>query len=178
MKNLKSRRVLYVVLSVVALVLSALPIIFGDGVAMTKYSIISLTLAICSVIYAVIAFAYKNKGNLFVAGRFWFYSLLSLTFSKKESYANDEKYKMEFELSAFVYCVTIPAYITIAFFAKGFYSALSQAIGWSIVRVLATMIIVVVPPLINGIKEKKQQRLKDEADRKEQERLESMGSWR
>ena len=35
----------------------------------------------------------------------------------------------------------------------------------------------IIPPIIKNIKEKKQQRIKDEADRKEQERHESMGKF-
>lgn len=179
MKNLKSRRFLYVVLSVAVLILNALPIIiFRDDVAITEYSIVSIAFAICSVVYAVIAFILKDKGNLFVAGKYWFYRVLSLTFSENESHAEDEEYKKEFELSAFIYCITIPTYITFAFFADGFYSALSQALGWTIFRQIAIIIVVIIPPIIKRIREKKQQRIKDEADRKEQERRESMGKWK
>lgn len=174
MKN--TRKIMYVVLTVAILTLNALPIIiYGDDIAITKYSIPSIAFAICSVAYAVIAFLLKNKGNLFVAGKFWFYRALSLTFSENESYT---EYKKEFELSAFIYCVTIPTYITLAFFANGFYSALSQALGWSIVRLIAIIIVVIIPHIIKQIKAKKQQLIKDEANKKEQERLESMGKWK
>lgn len=178
MKNLKNRRFLYVVSSVAVLILNVLPIIFSDDVGITKYSIVSLAFAICSVVYAVIAFIYKDKGNLFVAGKYWFYRVLSLTFSENESHSEEEEYKKEFELSAYIYCITIPTYITFAFFADGFYSALSQAFRWTIFRLIAIIIVVIIPPIIKRIREKKQQRIKDEADRKEQERRESMGKWK
>lgn len=88
---------MYVVLTVAILTLNALPIIiYGDDIAITKYSIPSIAFTIRSVAYAVIAFLLKNKGNLFVAGKFWFYTALSLTFSENESYT---EYKKEFELS-------------------------------------------------------------------------------
>ena len=180
MKNLKNRKFIYILIFVVALILNVLPIIiFKNDVAISKYSIVSIAFAICSVVYAVIAFLYKDKGNLFVVGRkYWFYRALSLTFSDNESYTQGEEYKKEFGLSAFIYCITIPTYITFAFFAKGFYSALSQALGWTIVRLIAIIIFVIVPPIIKRIKAKKQQRMKDEADRREQERRESMGEWK
>lgn len=178
MRNLKNRKLLYVVVSVAALILNAVPIIIRHDVAITKYSIVSIAFAICSVVYAVIAFIFKDKGNLFVAGKYWFYRILSLTFSENESHSKDEECKKEFELSAFIYCITIPTYITFAFSADGFYSAFSQALRWTIFRLIAIIIVVIVPPIVKGIKAKKQQRIKDETDRKEQERRESMGKWK
>ena len=177
MKNLKTRRLIYVVLSVIALVLNALPIVIKENAAFSQYSIISVAFALCSVIYAVIAFIFKDKGNLFVAGKYWFYRVLSLSFSENK-YEDDEEYKKEFELSAFIYCVTIPTYITFAFFVNSFYSAFLKALEWTIFRLIAIIVVVIIPPIIRSIKEKKQQRTKDEADRKEQERRESMGKWK
>ena len=177
MKNLKNRKFIYVVLSVVTLILNAIPIIMEDA-AITKYSIVSIAFAACSVVYAVIAFILKDKGNLFIAGKYWFYRALSLVFSENGSYTQEEEYKKEFELSAFIYCITIPTYITFAFFANGFYSTLSQALVWTIFRQIAIIIFVIVPPIVKAIKAEKQQRIKDEADRKEQERRESMGKWK
>ena len=177
MKNLKTRRLIYVVLSVIALVLNALPIVIKENAALSKYSIIYIAFALCSVVYAVIAFIFKDKGNLFVAGKYWFYRALSLSFSENKN-KDDEEYKKEFELSAFIYCVTIPTYVTFAFFAGSFYSAFSKALEWTIFRLVAIMVVVIIPPIIRSIKEKKQQRIKDQADKKEQERRESMGKWK
>ncbi len=177
MKNLKNRKALYAVLAIVGLFLSILPILLGDNAELTKYSIVPFIFAICSVIYAVMAFIFMDKGNLFLCGRFWLYRALSWTFSG-ESRAEDEEYKREFELSAFLYCITIPAYVTFAFFATNFYSALEQAIGWTIIRILAEIIIVIIPPIIKSVKAKKEQQMKDEVDRKTQEHRESMGNWK
>ena len=152
MKNLKTRRLIYVVLSVIALVLNALPIVIKENAAFSQYSIISVAFALCSVIYAVIAFIFKDKGNLFVAGKYWFYRVLSLSFSVNK-YEDDEEYKKKFELSAFIYCVTIPTYITFAFFANSFYSAFLNALEWTIFRLIAIIVVVIIPPIIRSIKE-------------------------
>ncbi len=179
MKNLKNRNFIYVILSVVVLIINAFPImIHWNSVAMNQYSTVSIVFTVCSVVYAVIAFALKDKGNLFVAGKHWLYRAISMSFSEHESKAEDEAYKKEFELSAFVFCVTIPTYITFAFFANGFYSALSQALGWTVFRLIAMIVVVMIPPMLKRMKAKKQQRIKDEADRKEQEHRESMGKWK
>ncbi len=178
MKNLKNRRFLYIVLTVAILILNALPIIFSDDVGITKYSIVSVAFAVCSVVYAVIAFIFKEKGNLFHVWKYWFSRALYWTFSKNESHAENEEYQKKFELSAFIYCITIPTYITFAFFVDSFYSALLQAISWTLFRLIAIIVVVTIPSIIKSIKEKKQQHIKDEADKKEQERRESMGKWK
>lgn len=66
MKSAKNRRLMYIALSVVVLILNVLPIIFGKGAAITKYSIVSLAFAVCSIVYALISFALKDdkKGGL------------------------------------------------------------------------------------------------------------------
>ena len=178
MRRLKKGRMIYVALSVVVLILNALPIIIRGNASMTKYSTIPLAFAMGSIAYAVVAIILKGKGNLFLAGKYWFYDALSLAFSAHESKEEDEKYQKEFVLSAFIYCVTIPTYITLAFFAKEFYSALAQAIWVTILRSVAIIVIVLIPPIIKRVIENKRQRIKDEAERKEQERRESMGKWK
>ena len=179
MRSIKSRITIYIFLSVVALVLYALPILVGGGIALTKYSAICIGFAVGSVIYAVIAFILKDQGNLFAVGRYKVYTVLAWAFSdERKYYTEGEQYKKEFELSAFIYCITIPAYITLAFFGNGFYSALSLALGWTVFRQVLIIVIVAATPVIGHIKEKKMQRIADEADRKEQERRESMGKWK
>ena len=177
MKKQKNKTLIYILLSVVGLFLSILPIVFGNNIGLTQYSIIPFAFAIASVIYAIIAFKMKDKGNLFVAGKFWLYRMVSFSFESK-AHTEDEEYKQEFALSAFIYCISIPAYLSFAFLADDYYSALAQALGWTTLRLFAIIIIVVVLPMIKYIKKEKQQRIKDEADRKEQERRESMGKWK
>ena len=46
------------------------------------------------------------------------------------------------------------------------------------IKYVKIILIVIIPPIIKSIKERKQQQLKHEADRKEQERRESMGEWK
>ena len=179
MNRTQKRKVIYIFSFIAVLLMNIIPIlIFWEDVAINKYSMISIAFAVYSVVYVLIAFNLKNKGNLFIVEKYWFYNMLSWSFLKDQSYTKSEEYKKEFELSAFIYCAIIPAYITIALCANGFYSALSQALGWSIIRQIAIIIIVIILPIIKRIKAIKQQSSKDEADRKEQERRESMGNWK
>ena len=177
MKISKNRKLVFIVLSIVILIASILPVIISRDAAITKYSFISIAFAFCSVVYVVIAFILKGKGNLFAAGhRFW--RFVDYLFAETESYTKTEDYKKEFELSAFVFCASIPLYIPLAFFAKSFYTALSSALSVTLLRILLTFVLVLIPRLIKNAQEKKQGRIKVEADRKEQERRESMGIWK
>ena len=65
-----------------------------------------------------------------------------------------------------------------AFFATDFYSALWQALRWTVVRLIAIIVVVILPPIIKNIKARKQQQMADDADRKNQEHRESMGKWK
>ena len=47
----------------------------------------------------------------------------------------------------------------------------------TIFRILFTFVLVLIPRIIKNAQYKKQRRIKDEAERKEQERRESMGKW-
>ena len=177
MKTLKNRRLVFIILSIMILIVSILPVIISKNVAITKYSFISITFTLCSVIYAVIAFILKEKGNLFTAGhRFW--RVVDYLFSQNKPYTETEDYKKEFELSAFVFCATIPPYISFSFFANGFYSELLKVVLWTILRELIIIVVIILPNNIKLIKERKRLAAEHEADKKEQERRESMGKWK
>ena len=177
MKVFKDNRLIFIFLAIVILIASIFPVIISKDAAITKYSFISIAFAFCSVVYAVIAFILKGKGNLFTAGhRFW--RFVDYLFAKTESYTNTEDYKKEFAFSAFIFCASIPFYIPPAFFAKSFYTALSSALSVTIFRSLFIIVLVLIPRIIKNVQDKKQGRIKDEADRIEQERRESMGKWK
>ena len=92
--------------------------------------------------------------------------------------ADSDEYEKEFVLSAFIFCASIPFYIPLAFFAKSFYTALSSALSVTLLRLLLTYALVFIPLIIKNVQNKKKARIKDEAERREQERRESMGNWK
>ena len=91
---------------------------------------------------------------------------------------DSDEYKKEFALSAFIFCASIPFYIPLAFFAKSFYTALSSALSVTMLRIVLTFALVLIPCIVKNVQDKKKARIKDESDRKEQERRESMGKWK
>ncbi len=175
---LKKSNLIFVFLSVAILIACVLPVILNENAAISFNSAPALVFGICSAVYAVIAFANKKKGNLFVLGRnkLFFAFLRSLEDDNPDT--DSDEYKKEFALSAFIFCASIPLYIPLAFFARSFYTALSSALSVTILRMLFTFGLVLIPRIIKNVQYKKQSRIKDEAYRKEQERRESMGKWK
>ena len=171
------KKFIFIFLSIAILIACILPVIFNENAAISINSAPAIVFGICSVVYAVIAFVNKEQGNLFVLGR----NKLFITFlrSLEENPDTDsDEYKKEFALSAFIFCASIPFYIPLAFFAKSFYTALSSALSVTMLRIVLTFALVLIPRIVKNAQGKKKARIKDEADRKEQERRESMGKWK
>ncbi len=178
MTVLKKRNLIFIFLSVAILIACALPVILREDAAISFNSAPAIVFGVCSAVYAIIAFLNKENGNLFVLGKNKLFIAFLRSISNDKPNTDSDEYKKEFALSAFIFCASIPIYIPLAFFAKSFYTALSSALSVAILRMLFTSGLVLIPPIIKNVKDKKQAHIKDEADRKEQERRESMGKWK
>ncbi len=173
MKKCGNKRIKYVFFAIAVLILSVLPIIiFKENAAITKFSIPSIIFAVCSVVYAIIAVLLKERFNLFFLNLY----IIAKLFNK--SYNKTQEYKEDFFRSAFVFCAGIPFYITASVFVDNFYSGIMRPLEVSIAVNIAIILSGLIPPFIKNIKQKQQQRIKDDAERKEQERRESMGQWK
>lgn len=173
MKISKIKIIVYTVISVAVLILNIVPIIiFRDNVTITSYSIPSIVFAVCSIVFAVFAILFRERINLFCLNLYIIHKILN------KSYNESEEYKNDFLMFAFIYCAAIPTYITLSLFVNNVYASFMRPIDVCIVRNVVTIVFGLVPPFVKNIKSKKQQHLKDESDRKEQERRESSGEWK
>ena len=170
--------VILILLSIAILVACVLTVILNENAAISFNSAPAIVFGICSSVYAIIAFANKEQGNLFLLGRNKLSIAILRSLSDDKPNTDRDEYKKEFALSAFIFCASVPLYIPLAFFAKNFYTALSSALSVTILRILFTFILVLVPRIIKNAQDKKQSRIKDDADRKKQEYRESMGKWK
>ena len=175
---MKFKNLLFIFLSVTILIACVLPIILNENAAISLSSAPALVLCICSVIYAVIAFSNKEHGNAFLLGKDKLFITFLRSLENGHPNADSDDYKRQFALSAFIFCASIPFYIPLAFFAKNFYIALSSALSVTIIRLVLTYVLVFIPLIIKNVQDKKKARIKDEADKKEQEHRESMGNWK
>ena len=120
MKVFKNRNLTFIFLSIVILIASFLPVILSEVAMITVNSVPAIVFGICSLIYAVIAFFYKDKSNLFVLGRNKLFIAFLRLLSDGKTDTDSEEYKKEFALSAFIFCASIPLYIPIAFLLRVF----------------------------------------------------------
>ena len=174
---MKIKKLIFIFLAIAILIACILPIILNENAAISINSTPAIVIGICSVVYAVIAFLNKEHGNAFLLGKDKLFITFLRSLEENPDTDNDE-YKKEFALSAFIFCASIPFYIPLAFFAKSFYTALSSALSVTILREVLIIALVLIPRIIKNAQNKKKARIKDEADRKEQERRESMGKWK
>ena len=174
---MKPKKLVFVFLSVAILIACIFPVIFNENAAISLNSTPAIVFGICSVAYAIIAFLNKEHGNAFLLGKNKLFITFLRSLEENPDTDNDE-YKKEFALSAFLFCASIPFYIPLAFFAKSFYTALSSALSVTILREVLIIALVLIPRIIKNAQNKKKARIKDEADRKEQERRESIGKWK
>ena len=175
---MKIKKLIFIFLSVAILIACILPIILNENAAISINSAPALAFGICSVVYAVIAFLNKEHGNAFLLGKDKLFITFLRSLEDDHLNADSDEYKKEFALSAFIFCASIPFYIPLAFFAKSFYTALSSALSVTILREVLIIALVMIPRIIKNAQDKKKARIKDEADRKEQERRESIGKWK
>ena len=174
---MKSKKLIFIFLSVAILIVCILPVIFNENASISFNSAPAIVFGVCSVVYAIIAFLNKEHGNAFLLGR----NKLFITFLRSledNPDTDSDGYKKEFALSAFIFCASIPFYIPLAFFAESFYTALSSALFVTILREVLTIALVMIPCIVKNVQNKKKASIKDEADRKEQEHRESMGKWK
>ena len=174
---MKSKKLIFIFLSVVILISCVLPVIFNENATISFNSAPAIVFGICSVAYAIIAFLNKEHGNAFLLGKNKLFITFLRSLEENTDTDNDE-YKKEFALSAFIFCASIPFYIPLAFFAKSFYTALSSALSVTMLRIVLMFALALIPRIIKKAQDKKKARIKDEADRKEQKQRESMGKWK
>ena len=172
------KKLIFIFLSIAILIACVLPVILHENASISFNSAPAIVFGICSVVYAVIAFVNKEQGNLFVLGRNKLFIAFLRSLKDDNPDTDSDEYKKEFALSAFIFCASIPFYIPLAFFAKSFYTALSSALSVTMLRIVLTFALVLIPRIVKNAQDKKKARIKDEADRKEQERRESMGKWK
>ena len=173
MKLFKNSKFIFIILSVAVLVANIVPvIIFRDSIGITVYSIPSLVFAFCSLIYAIIAIVLREHFNLFFLNLY----IIAKIFNK--DWNKTDEYRKEFMRFAFVYCATIPMFVTISLFVDNMYAGIIRPLDVCIVRDTVIIFLGLLPRFVQNIKFRKQQHLKDESDRREQERRESMGEWK
>ncbi len=173
------RKKIFIISILTSLLLNILIVLINiENAALTVYSIPACVFILCSIIYARIAYDMRDSGNLLLIGSDRLFWIIWRSFEKNEYHTSFKDYEKEFRGTLFICCVFIPCYIPIAFFSKSFYPGLFGPLSLFLIEELIIMVTFVVFRWTSIIKTKRDQNLRDEALKKEQEKRESMGQWK
>ena len=176
---MKKYRSIFIISMVASLLLSMLPIvIFYDRATLCYYSVLPIAFFFGSIVWAIVAYSLRDRGNLFFYRKGRLSTALMYMFTGEKSFANRAKYKSDIKICALIYCLAIPVYIPIAFFVTDLYSAIIMTLSCVIIDQAVIMVSMIVSNVKYVIDTDKREDLEAEQHRKEQERLESMGKWK
>lgn len=170
---------IFIISILLSLLLNILIVLINiENAALTVYSIPALVFILCSIIYARIAYDMRDSGNLLLIGSDRLFWIIWRSFEKNEYLTSFKDYEKEFRRILFIYCVFIPCYIPIIFFSKSLFGGCMSCLSVLLVEELIIIVLFVVLRLTSIINTKRDQKLRDEALKKEQEKRESMGEWK
>ena len=178
---MKKRKIFLAVYFFVLLILAALPVfIFWESAKLTIYSIPAIICLVSSVVYALIAYSLRERGNLFLIGTSRLFFMLLYSFFREDNniYTSHPYYKKEILISGIIFGSAIPFYIPIAFFAHDFYSVMLWVLRLCLIWVITSLVFIIVWRIVIVLKIQKQEKAQDDVYRKEQEQRESIGKWK
>ncbi|MBE6548006.1 MAG: hypothetical protein E7667_03895 [Ruminococcaceae bacterium] len=162
---------------IIFLLLTALSIlslvIFNGHVGITKYSYPAIALAVFHILYGLLAYALRRKGNYLAFRtrllRHWEF----IPFMSDRAYTETEEYKQRFNFMLAIYYITVPLYIPCIFF-----TASAAAMPWAVLVPLVPQFIFVAMQIKTfSLEVKHRQEQKQALDREldEQRKKEEMG---
>ena len=158
--------------TLILLVLNVIPIIiFFKSCRLSVYSFPVFAVMAYVIINGVISYFFRHKGNFLMIRRY-----RSELFRDDQDVTFTDGYEREFRWMLLIYCIPIPFYLPIGFFAS----------SWS--HTLWTLLVFLLPQLIflgygiyetaQHVKSEKLRREQLENELKEQERREELGFWK
>ena len=96
---MKKYRNIFIASMMASLLLSMLPIvIFYDSAALSYYSWLPIAFFLGSIVWAIIAYRLRDRGNLFFHCKGRLSTALMYTFTGEKSYAERAKYKSDIKI--------------------------------------------------------------------------------
>jgi len=176
---MKKYRNIFIASMMASLLLSMLPIvIFYDSAALSYYSWLPIAFFLGSIVWAIIAYRLRDRGNLFFYRKGRLSTALMYTFTGEKSYAERAKYKSDIKICALIYCLAIPVYIPIAFFVTDLYSAIIMTLSCVIIDNVAIIVYMIISNMKYVADIERREEIEADLQRKEQEKRESMGKWK
>ena len=168
------KRIFIISIYAILILINVVPLfIFSDKITFPTYSLWPIFMLIIAVVHTVIAYAYRHKTNFLFLRRF----IVPLYLMDDNKYTYTPEYQKNFFLMLKIYYGTFPFYLSVMFFSE----STAEASFRTIALFLFTQLIFLVMGILGLIKEaklRKQKRLLEEMERKEQERREELGRWK
>ncbi len=170
MKKIKSV-MLYTLLYSLLTLLNFVPlIIFKDSAKISVYSIPSVLVLIAVSITAVISYFLRHQDNYLV------YRRHRSIFSGERDYTYSEEYERRFRLMLVIYCIPIPFYLPVIFFARSYMHSLWSLLLYAIPQI--AFMVMEICDTVKDVKDAKMKRLDEKRERREQEMREELGRWK
>lgn len=168
------KQLYYVLLFVAVLSLNVLSLfLFRKHAQITKYSIPAICLLAFHLLYGLLAYLFRHKGNFLRLKRIFIRHFKFYFFEPDKEYTFTKEYKQHFNQMLAIYCFVLPFYIPCIFF-----TSTAVAMPFALLIFLFPQIIFVskeIRGFANDINDAKQKKQQLEEELKEQERREEMG---
>lgn len=175
---MKSKKQLcYVLLFVAVFSLNVLSLfLFSKHIQITKYSIPAICLLAFHLLYGLVAYLFRHKGNFLRLKITFIRHFKFYFFEPDKEYTFTKEYQQHFNRMLAIYCFVLPFYIPCICF-----TTTAVAMPFALLIFLFPQIIFILKEIrgfANDIDDAKQKRQQLEQELKEQERREEMGRWK
>jgi hypothetical protein len=169
-KRLKYSHIFYITFAL--FILNIIPlIIFQNQIQISTNSIATIALAGIVILQGVLAYSFKHKGNFLMINRY-----RHTGFSEDKDYTFTDEYEREFRWMLLIYCLPIPFYLPVIFFATSWKHTI-----WALILYIAPQVIYVIHGIyqtVQMVKETKRREAQLQKEREEQEKREELGYWK
>ena len=163
-----------VLVGLLMMVIGLFPVLlYADQVHITKYSIPAIALLIFHLLYGILAYFFRYKGNYLRFSPFFLRHLGSYLFESNKDYTLTKEYRQRFSRMLWVYFAVVPLYIPCVFLTTSAPSMMLAVLVFLMPQAL--FVSWEVRDFSNRLKQKREKQMKEERERREQERREEMG---
>jgi len=158
-------------ITLVLLIFNVIPVlIFEERSGISVHSFVPMAVMLLTLVNGVLSCVFKHKGNFLMIRKHQ-----SGIFSTDKDYTFTKEYENEFRMMLLIYCIPIPFYIPIIFFASS-----SEQVIWTLLVFFLPQAVFIFRGIYQTLQDVKKEKLKQEElemQRREQERREELRYW-
>ena len=161
-----------VIVTVLLLVLicNLIPVAVLPDSGLTVWSWVPAAVMLAMIFNGVIACLFKHKGDFFS------FPKSSALWGEDKEETFTEAYEVSFRVKLLVFFMAIPCYLPIVFFAKSGADTLWTLLVYGVPQLV--FLLAEIPDTLKEVKADQKKKAEREAEKREQEKKESMGQWK